>query len=238
MFFTVSNLKVSSQGKKILRGVDLKLKKGEIQAILGPNGSGKSVLGQTILGNPRYKVEEGKIVLLGKDITKLSSSERVKLGVVLSWQNPPVVKGVKLAQLLDKISKRKVSAQKLEADRLLDRGVNLNFSGGEKKLSELLQILSLKPKLVILDEIESGLDLKKTAMAAKIIQQELVDKNISVLLITHSGEILKFLRPKTINVMIAGKIICHHGGYEKVLKTIKDYGYEKCKKHALFADRQ
>ena len=238
MFFTITDLKVSNQGKEILKGVDLELKKGEIQAILGPNGSGKSVLGQTILGNPRYKVEQGKIVLSGRDITKLSPSQRAKLGIALSWQDPPAIKGVKLAQLLDKIGRRKVSAQQLEADRLLDREINLNFSGGEKKLSELLQILSLNPKLVILDEIDSGLDLKKTAMAAKIIQQELVDKNVSVLLITHSGEILKFLRPETINVMVSGKIICHHGGYEKVLKTIKDHGYEKCKKHALFADRQ
>ena len=127
MFFSITNLKVSSQGKEILRGVDLELKKGEIQAILGPNGSGKSVLGQTILGNPRYKVEQGKIIFSGKDITKLSSSQRAKLGIALSWQNPPTIKGVKLAQLLDKIGKRKVSAQQLEADRLLDREVNLNY---------------------------------------------------------------------------------------------------------------
>ncbi|MCK5044663.1 ATP-binding cassette domain-containing protein [Candidatus Parcubacteria bacterium] len=234
MFFTVKNLKVSSKGKEILKGVDLEMKKGELQTILGPNGSGKSVLVQTIMGNPKYQIESGKILLKNKDITKLSSFSRAKLGIALSWQNPPAIKGVKLSQLLEKIAKSKTS--KIKITGLLNREVNLNYSGGEKKLSELRQILSLKPKLVILDEIDAGLDLKKTEEVAKIIKEELVAKNITVLLITHSGEILKFLQPEIVNVMVKGRIICRHKGYKKVLKTIKDYGYERCKKHALFTD--
>ncbi len=236
MFFTVKDLKVSSKGKEILKGVDLEMKKGELQAILGPNGSGKSVLVQTIMGNPKYEVKEGRISFNNKDITKLSSSSRARLGIALSWQNPPTIKGVKLSQLLEKIAKGKASQTKIGITGLLDREVNLNYSGGEKKLSELQQILSLKPKLVILDEIDAGLDLKKTKEVAQIIKEELAAKNIAVLLITHSGEILKFLQPEIVNVMVKGKIICRHKGYQKVLKTIKDYGYERCKKHALFTD--
>ncbi len=236
MFFTVKNLKVSSENKEILKGVDLELKKGELQAILGPNGSGKSVLAQAIMGNPKYEIRTGQILFLGKNIAKLSSSQRARLGIALSWQNPPAIKGVKLSQLLEKITKSKASQAKVGITALLDREVNLNYSGGEKKLSELQQILSLKPKLVILDEIDAGLDLKKTEEVAEIIRRELVAKNIAVLLITHSGEILKFLQPEIVNVMVRGRIICRHKGYQKVLKTIKDYGYERCKKHALFTD--
>ena len=120
--------------------------------------------------------------------------------------------------------------------KLMEREVNLNFSGGEKKISEILQIVFLKPKLVIFDEIDSGLDLEKIKTVSKIIKKELIAKSVSVILITHSGEILKFLKPDLINVMVGGKIICRQKDLNKVLRTIKKYGYEKCKKRELFAD--
>jgi len=119
---------------------------------------------------------------------------------------------------------------------LLERDVNLDFSGGEKKISELIQILALNPKLVIFDEVDSGLDLKKIRSVAEMIKKELIDRKISVLLVTHSGSILNFLKPNITNVMVSGKIVCRDKNYKKVLKTIKKYGYEKCKKCPFLAD--
>ncbi len=237
----IKNLKLKKDNKEILKGIDLEIKKGEVQALLGPNASGKSTFVQVIAGNPKFKSAEGKIFFNGKEISKLSPEKRVKMGLVLSWQNPPAIKGVKFSNLLKKISKVPSSHLKLSKNtkikkqsvnlNFLNREINVDFSGGEKKISELLQILSLKPKMVIFDEIDSGLDLKKVEMVAEIIKKDLIDKKVSVLIITHSGEILKFLKPQKVNIMIAGKIVCQGKDYRQVLKTIKKYGYEKCKKH-------
>jgi len=229
----IEKLKVRVNEKDILNGVNLRIKGGEIQALLGPNASGKSTLVQVILGNPKYKIFEGKIFFGEKEITKFSPEKRVKLGMALAWQNPPQIKGVKFSELLEKISILKGSTSKYRfrevEPQLLEREVNVGFSGGEKKIAELLQILSLNPKLVIFDEIDSGLDIKRLAMVAKIIKKELVDKGVSVLLITHLGQILQFLKPNLTNIMVNGKIICKESDFRKVLRTIKKYGYEKCK---------
>ncbi|OPL11962.1 MAG: hypothetical protein AVO34_01715 [Firmicutes bacterium ML8_F2] len=234
MLLEVKNLKVKAENKEILKGVNLAVKQGQVQAFLGPNASGKSTLAQTISGNPKYQISQGKIYFNKKDITKLAPEKRVKLGLALSWQNPPSIKGVKLSSLIDKISQTDNKENLIAAD-LMDREVNLDFSGGEKKISELSQILALNPKLVILDEIDSGLDLKKIEEVAGVIKRELVDKKISILLITHSGTILKFLKPQITNVMLDGKIICRERNYQKVLQVIKKHGYEKCKKCPLLA---
>ncbi len=237
MLLEIKNLKVKGNNKEILKEINLQIKKGETQALLGPNASGKSTLAQVILGNPKYKVTQGKIFFGGKEITKLLPEKRAKRGIALSWQNPPQIKGVKFSELLKKISKEKIKGEKLGVDSsLLEREVNLDFSGGEKKISELSQILALEPKLVIFDEIDSGLDIKRLEKVAKIIKKELVAKDVSILLITHSGEILRFLKPAVTNIMVGGKIICKQKDYKKVLRTIKKYGYEKCKGHALFTN--
>ena len=234
----IEKLKVKANEKEILKGINLQMKEGEVLALLGPNGSGKSVMAQTILGNPKYKVTSGKIFFEGKNITKFPPEKRVKLGMALVWQAPPAIKGVKLSQLLKKISKvtqvRPVSELGKE---LLEREINLDFSGGEKKISEVLQVLALNPKLVIFDEIDSGLDIKRLELCAKIIKKELIDKKVSVLFITHWGQILKFLKPDLTNVMLDGKIICKSPDYKKVLMVIKKYGYEKCKRCPLLAGR-
>ena len=231
----IKNLKVKGNSKEILRGMSLEIMPGQIQALLGPNGSGKSVLAQTILGNPKYKIIQGKILFEGKEITKFSPEKRVKLGIALVWQSPPTIKGVKLSELLKKISKI-TENYSLPFDKgLLGREVNLDFSGGEKKISELLQVLALKPKFVIFDEIDSGLDIKKLERVSKIIKKEFINKNISVLLITHWGQILSYLKPDLVNVMLDGKIICKEKDFKKVIRVIKKHGYEKCKKCPLLA---
>lgn len=234
MLLEVKNLKVKTENKEILKGINLNVKSGQVQAFLGPNASGKSTLAQTISGNPKYKITQGKIFFNKKEITRLAPEKRAKLGLALSWQSPPSIKGVKLSSLIDKISQAE-NQKNIMASDLMSREINLDFSGGEKKISELIQILALKPKLVILDEIDSGLDLKKTEEVAGIIKKELVDKKISVMLITHSGTILKFLKPQITNVMLDGKIICQEKNYQKILKVIKKHGYEKCRKCPLLA---
>jgi len=232
----IENLWATAEGKEILKGINLKIGPGEIQTLLGPNASGKSTLAQVVLGNPKYKIKKGKIIFQGKDITKLPPEKRVKLGMALAWQFPPVIKGVKLTQLLERISFKK-DYQPKEGRELLEREVNVGFSGGEKKISELLQILSSNPKLVIFDEIDSGLDVKKIEKVAKIIKKEFLGgkKKVAILFITHSGDILKFFKPQITNVVVKGKIICKEKNYKKVLRVIKKYGYEKCKKCQLLA---
>ena len=223
----IKNLRISAEKKEILKGVNFEIKKGEIQALLGSNASGKSTFAQVIMGNPKYKITGGKILFLGKDITKLPPEKRAEMGIALAWQTPPSIKGVRFSQLLEKISKEKIEIE--EGMNLLEREINVDFSGGEKKISELIQVLALKPKLAILDEIDSGLDIKKVEKVAKIIKERFLKQKVSILLITHSGEILNYLRPNLVSVMLDGKIVCQSKDFEKVLKTIKKYGYEKCK---------
>lgn len=229
----IQNLAVKANEKEILKGINLQMKRGEVRAILGPNASGKSTLAHTILGNSKYKIIKGKIFFEGKEITNFSPEKRADLGIALAWQSPPTIKGVKLSQLLGKISRKEIKVK--EGKELLEREINLDFSGGEKKISELIQILSLKPKLVIFDEIDSGLDIKKVEMVAETIKKELIDKGFSVLIITHWGQILSYLKPDFVNVMINGEIICQEKDYKKVLKTIKKYGYEKCRECPFLA---
>jgi Fe-S cluster assembly ATP-binding protein len=223
----IKKLRVKADKKEILKGVNLKIKKGKIHVLLGPNASGKSTLAQVISGNPKYKIIEGKILFLGKDIRKFFPEKRTKLGIALAWQTPPQIKGVKICQLLEKISKEKIEIE--EGKNLLKREINVDFSGGEKKISELIQVITLKPKLAIFDEIDSGLDIKMVEKVAKLIKEKLAKKGSSVLLITHSGEILNYLKPNSVSVMIGGKIVCQSQDFKKVLRTIRKYGYEKCK---------
>lgn len=232
MLLEIKDLVVESDKKQILKGIDLKVKEGEVQAILGPNACGKSTLAQVIAGNPRYKITKGKVIFKGKNINELPAEKRVKMGMAITWQHPPEVKGVLLSKLLDKISSKKKS-ELCFAEKLLDRETNVNFSGGERKLSELVQVVSLNPKLVIFDEIDSGLDIKKLECVSNVIKKEFIEKNIAVIFITHNGKILNFLKPSRVNVIVDGRIICKEKNYKKVMKTIEKYGYEKCKKCEL-----
>ncbi|OQX51190.1 hypothetical protein B5M47_01375 [candidate division CPR3 bacterium 4484_211] len=227
---SIKNLSVKVNGKKILRGIDLEIRKGETHALLGPNASGKTTLAQAIMGFPGYAVASGEICFGGKDIASLAIEERVKLGIALAFQHPPAVKGVTLSNLLGKISKRTVKTEEFIANpKLLGREINVGFSGGERKLSEIMQIVGLSPKLVVFDELDAGLDLKNLAKLARIIKGKLLENGVSLLLITHRGEILRFLEPDIVHVMLDGKIICSSDDWRKVWRTIGKFGYEKCK---------
>lgn len=225
----VKSLKVRKEGKELLKGVNFSIKKGQIQALLGPNGSGKSTFSNAIMGIKDYQTE-GKIIFNNKDISKLSSDKRAKLGIGLIWQNPPSIQGLKLRELIEKMS---LSVEELGEDNLFEKEVNKGISGGEKKISELIQIIHQKPKFVIFDEIDSGLDIKKIEKVSKLIKEKLIENDVSILIITHQGEILDFLKPEIVNIMIDGKIVCKGRDYRKVIKTIKKYDYQKCKECKL-----
>lgn len=230
----IKNLSVTVNKKEILRKVNLRVKKGEVHALLGPNASGKSTLAYAMMGLPGYKVTGGEINFNGKDIKSLPIEERVKLGMTLAFQHPPAIRGVKLSKLLEKTSRQTVDVKEFSVNPdLLGREINVGFSGGEKKLSEIIQIIGLSPSFVIFDELDAGLDIKNLERLTSVIKNKLLDNAVSVLLITHRGNILRFLKPDVTHVMLAGEIVCSSRDWRKIWKTIVGCGYEKCKECKL-----
>lgn len=236
----IEKLSVRVGGKDILKDINLGIKKAEIHALLGPNASGKSTLVYTVIGFPGYQITEGRITFGGNNIKSLSIEERAKLGVSLAFQHPPIIKGVKLSKLLEKISKQVINIKEfpIKSD-LLSREINVGFSGGERKLSEIIQIISLSPSLVIFDELDSGLDVEMLEKLASIIEDKFLHNEVSILLITHRGNILRFLKPDFAHVIINGELICSSKDWKDIWETIRKYGYEKCKeceKHKLLSN--
>jgi len=236
----IENLSVRVGGKDILRKINLEIKKAEIHALLGPNASGKSTLVYTMMGFPDYQIMEREIDFKGKNIESLSIEERAKLGIALAFQHPPIIKGIKLSKLLEKISKQVINIKEfpIKSD-LLSREINVGFSGGERKLSEIIQIISLNPSFVIFDELDSGLDVEMLEKLAIIIKDKLLNNDVSILLITHRGNILHFLKPDFAHVIINGELICSSKDWKDMWETIRKYGYEKCKEckeHKLLSD--
>jgi len=227
----IKNLEVEIEGKKVLDRLNFNIEKGEVVALLGPNGSGKSTLAKVIAGDLRFNLKSGEILFNKKNISKLIPEKRVQEGIALAFQNPPEIEGLKMDYFLNNIAQVK---EYFRENKLLNRDVNKGFSGGEKKISELMQLTSLNLKLVILDEIDSGLDIKKTEEVASIIKKYFIDKGVAVLIITHHGDILDLLKPMRTNIIIDGKIVGRDEDYKNVLKTIKKYGYEKCRKCTKF----
>jgi len=226
----IKNLSVRVGGKDILKDINLEIKKAEIHALLGPNASGKSTLIYTMMGFPDYQIMEGEIDFKGKNIGNLSIEERAKLGIAVVFQHPPIIKGIKLSKLLEKISKQVINVKEfpIKSD-LLSREINVGFSGGERKLSEIIQIISLSPSLVIFDELDSGLDVEMLEKLASIIKDKFLHNKVSILLITHRGSILHFLKPDFAHVIINGELICSSKNWKDIWETIRKYGYKKCK---------
>jgi len=238
----IKQLTVRVEGKEILHDVDMAIKSGETHVLFGPNGSGKSTLLMAIMGFPRYQVTKGNIIFKGKDITMLPLDERARLGIGMSFQRPPVVRGVKTGDMLTAClkgegNKKSISqlAEKADLADFLDREINYGFSGGEIKRSEMMQLMAQKPELTLLDEPESGVDLVNIALIGELIN-ELLEKDCPIrkrkcmgLLITHTGHILNYVNARTGYVMLDGRIICE-GDPHEILATIKEKGYEECAK--------
>lgn len=237
---SVSGLRVEVGGVEILHGIDLTIKYGETAALFGPNGSGKSTLLMTLMGFPQHVVIDGSIVFKGRDITGMSVDERARLGLGISFQRPPVVRGVKTRDMIRACMRREVSDGEIRdmaaaagLDDFLDRDVNYGFSGGEIKRSELLQLLAQNPDFVLLDEPESGVDLVNIAVVGDLINR-LLQKDVRIrershsgLIITHTGHVLDYVSARTGYVMIDGLLSCG-GDPHEILTTIKQCGYEEC----------
>ncbi len=225
--------------KNILKGLDLEINKGEIHVIMGPNGSGKSTLANTIFASPRYIITEGNIKLDGEDITNLPTNEIAKKGVFMSFQTPEEIPGVTLAQFL-KTTKQSITGQKpniysfvKEVDKYMkelnmkeeytSREFNVGFSGGEKKKNEILQMLLYNPKLAILDETDSGLDVDAIKTVVKGINLY-KNENNAVLIITHSTKILQGLNIDKVHVLVDGKIV--KTGDASLANEIDQNGYK------------
>ena len=240
VMLSVSNLHVEVSGVEILHGIDLTIRYGETAALFGPNGSGKSTLLMTLMGFPKHIVTGGNIVFKGQDVTGMTVDERARLGLGISFQRPPVVRGVKTRDMVTACLRRDVSDGELREmagaagmEEFLDRDVNYGFSGGEIKRSELLQLLAQNPEFVLLDEPESGVDLVNIAVIGDLINR-LLQKDVRIrershsgLIITHTGHILDYVSARTGYVMIDGRLSCG-GDPHEILSTIKQCGYEEC----------
>jgi len=236
----IKQLSVAVGGKEILHDIDLTVKSGETHALFGPNGSGKTTLLMTIMGFPKYEVTGGSILFHRQDIISLSVDERARLGIGISFQRPPVVRGVKTRDMVAACLRERQSdeavgqlAEKANMEAFLEREIKYGFSGGEIKRSELMQIMAQRPELILLDEPESGVDLVNIALIGQLIN-EVLEKESHIrsrrsmgLIITHTGHILDYVSARTGYVMFEGRIGCE-GDPHEILKTVKDKGYEEC----------
>jgi Fe-S cluster assembly ATP-binding protein len=236
----IKDLSVSVEEKEIIHDINLTINTGETHVLFGPNGAGKSTLLMAIMGFPKYKITKGSITFKNKDITKLSVDERARMGIGMSFQRPPVVRGVKTRDMVtaclkghgngDEITKL---AARADLQDFLERDINYGFSGGEIKRSELMQLLAQKPELTLLDEPESGVDLVNIALIGEMMN-DLLEKNCPIperkcmgLIITHTGHILDYVNARTGYVMCDGTIGCV-GDPHEMLATIREKGYNEC----------
>jgi Fe-S cluster assembly ATP-binding protein len=235
----IEDLHVEIDGQEIVKGLDLEVGKGEIHAIMGPNGSGKSTLANVLMGHPRYEVTEGSITFQGEDVFELEPDERAKLGMFLAFQYPSEVPGVSVANFLRTAvnSVREEELNPMEMYRLLqekmsimqmdpkfaERYLNEGFSGGEKKRNEILQMLMLDPKLAIMDETDSGLDIDALQVVARGVN-ELRGPEFSAVIITHYQRILRYIEPDRVHVMLDGRLVTSGG--KELADDLEEKGYD------------
>lgn len=245
MQLDITGLKVTVEDTRILNGVDLTVKSGQVHALMGPNGSGKSTLANVLLGHPKYAVTGGSVTFDGKDVLKLSPDERARLGMFLAFQYPQAIPGVTVAsflrsavnavreargeqpltvmefrrQLKDKLALLKVD------EAFTERYLNDGFSGGEKKRAEILQMALLEPKLAILDETDSGLDIDALRVVSDGVNAlRSANPKLGVLLITHYQRILNYVKPDIVHVMVDGRIA--ETGSPELVKKLETKGYD------------
>lgn len=235
----IENLRVNVDEKEILKGVNLTINAGEIHALMGRNGSGKSTLSYTLMGHPRYRVTDGRVIFKGKNLLELATNERAKLGLALAFQYPVAIPGVSVSNFLRAAVKSvrgkevpvKEFRQELKVlmkelgvkDEFLSRYINDGFSGGEKKRLEILQLSLLKPSLAVLDESDSGLDIDALKTVAQGINA-LVKPDSAVLLITHYQRILDYVEPHYVHVFQDGEIVTSGGG--ELSRELEARGYD------------
>lgn len=243
----IQDLTVEVQGRRILHDINLKIAMGETHVLFGPNGSGKTTLLMAIMGFPKYAVTKGKVLFKGQDVTALPLDERARMGIGMSFQRPPAVRGVKTRDVVaaclrggaDDPRIREL-AGRADLGEFLNREINYGFSGGEIKRSEMMQLLGQNPELALLDEPESGVDLVNIALIGELMGellqkgQHILERTHSGLIITHSGHILDYVSARTGYVMCSGVIGCS-GDPHEILDTIRERGYEEC--IACFARR-
>lgn len=240
----VEKLDVRVEEKDILRGLSLKVNRGETHVIMGPNGAGKSTFGNALMGNPQYEVTGGKVEFDGSDLLELSVNERAKAGIFMSFQNPLEVPGISLSnfirnaleqrtgkriRLWDFRKEMKKALKVLHMDQsYADRDLNVGFSGGEKKKAEILQLLMLKPSLAILDETDSGLDVDAVRTVSRGIEEYQKDKDSALIIITHNAAILSSLHVDATHILIDGKIV--ESGGASLVDEINENGFAKYEK--------
>ncbi len=235
----IKDLTVSVENKTILKNFNLEIKSGEIHAIMGPNGTGKSTLSKVIMGDSNYKVEKGNIYFDDKEINNMPTDERARLGLFLGYQMPPEIEGVSNADFLraaihnkdenfklyDFIKKINTNVEQLSMDKqMIHRGINEGFSGGERKKNEILQMYMLEPNTIILDEIDSGLDVDSLRVVGENVMKYYEKEKPAILLITHYQRLLDYIKPDYVHIMKEGAIV--KTGDKNLVSEIEKYGYD------------
>ena len=242
----IKDLRVNVEEKEILKGVDLKINKGEVHVVMGPNGAGKSTFTNTIMAHPKYEVKAGKISFEGEDITELTADERAKRGIFMSFQTPQEVPGISVENFL-RAAKQAVTGESISIlkfrkelkailkelsfdEKYLERYLNVGFSGGEKKKNEILQMKVLDPKFVMLDETDSGLDVDATRIVSEGVKN-FMNEEKAVLIITHHSQILEYLSPDYVHIVVDGKIV--KTGGKELIQEIEEKGYQEYREGAI-----
>ncbi len=240
----VEDLHVSIGEREILSGVDLEISPGETHVLLGPNGGGKTTLLSAIIGLPAYRITKGRICFKGEDLAGMSIDERARLGIGVAFQRPPAVRGIRLKQLIevaagegDHGSLVDDLTEELGLAHMIDRDVNMGFSGGEAKRSEMAQLIAQAPELALFDEPESGVDLENIAVVGEAMQRLLKgdkasDPKRSGLIITHTGHILNFVNADVGHVLYEGRLACR-GNPLDLVDEIGRNGFDKCVECAI-----
>lgn len=221
----IKDLYVEVEGKEILKGINLNIKPGQRHVLMGPNASGKTTLSLTIMGFPEYKITRGEITFNGEVINDFSIDERARKGIALAFQSPPKV-DINFSEFMEELknkfnSRINFSVFKEEIENFKSRNLNDGLSGGEKKRSELVQVLALNPKIIILDEIDSGVDIDSLELIGKFLNE----REESMLIVTHYRHILNYIRTDKIHLLSFGKIVVSDSP-DKILYGIEHYGYK------------